>query len=157
MSNYQTEDFPAHEIKRTIGSAYSNRQNFGTKYYEDEDKVNQIKQSFRRGVSKKEIKYQLEEERLEVDNIEGVLDRIEEENAKQKFWTKSDKGAVKIMPLEFKRFLEDNGFYKFNPEGTSLSRHVCSRKSSLLYYLLSMYSLSKIPRTQATFTIATAQ
>lgn len=118
MSNYQTEDFPAHEIKRTIGSAYSNRQNFGTKYYEDEDKVNQIKQSFRRGVSKKEIKYQLEEERLEIDNIEGVLDRIEEENAKQKFWTKSDKGAIKIMPLEFKRFLEDNGFYKFNPEGS---------------------------------------
>ena len=30
------------EIKRTIDSAYAQKHNFGTKYYEDEDKVNNL-------------------------------------------------------------------------------------------------------------------
>jgi len=118
MSNFATKDFPDYEIKRTIESAYAQKQNFGTKYYEDEDKVNQIKNKFRRGVSKKEIKYQLEEEKFDVDNVDSVLERIEDENAKQKFWTKSDKGVIKIVHIAFKQFLEENGFYKFNPQGS---------------------------------------
>lgn len=31
---------------------------------------------------------------------------------------KTDKGVVKIIHVLFKQFLEDNGFYKFNPEGS---------------------------------------
>ncbi len=118
MSNFATKDFPDYEIKRTIDSAYAQKQNFGTKYYEDEDKVNQIKNKFRRGVSKKEIKYQLEEEKFDVDNVDSVLERIEDENAKQKFWTKSEKGVIKIIHIAFKQFLEEHGFYKFNPQGS---------------------------------------
>ena len=118
MSSFATKDFPDYEIKRTIESAYAQKQNFGTKYYEDEDKVNQIKNKFRRGVSKKEIKYQLEEEKFDVDNVDSVLERIEDENAKQKFWTKSEKGVIKIVHIAFKQFLEENGFYKFNPQGS---------------------------------------
>jgi hypothetical protein len=45
------------------------------------------------------------------------LARIEEENAKMTFWTKNDKGIIKIIHVLFKQFLEDNGFYKFCPEG----------------------------------------
>jgi len=118
MSSFATKDFPDYEIKRTIESAYAQKQNFGTKYYEDEDKVNQIKNKFRRGVSKKEIKYQLEEEKFDVDNVDSVLERIEDENAKQKFWTKSEKGVIKIIHIAFKQFLEEHGFYKFNPQGS---------------------------------------
>ena len=118
MSSFATKDFPDYEIKRTIDSAYAQKQNFGTKYYEDEDKVNQIKNKFRRGVSKKEIKYQLEEEKFDVDNVDSVLERIEDENAKQKFWTKSEKGVIKIIHIAFKQFLEEHGFYKFNPQGS---------------------------------------
>ena len=108
MSSFATKDFTDYEIKRTIESAYAQKQNFGTKYYEDEDKVNQIKNKFRRGVSKKEIKYQLEEEKFDVDNVDSVLERIEDENAKQKFWTKSDKGVIKIIHIAFKQFLEEH-------------------------------------------------
>jgi len=118
MGNYATESFPSDEIIRTISSAYSHKQNFGTKYYEDEDKVNHIKQKFRQGVSKKELKEQLEKEDILVDDLEGVLLRIEDENAKQKFWTKSEKGVIRIIHIDFKKFLEENGFYKFNPEGS---------------------------------------
>ena len=118
MSNYASESFPASEIQRTIDSAYAQKQNFGTKYYEDEDKVNQIKQKLRRGVSKKEVKHQLEEDNVEVENIERVIDRIEGEDTTQKFWVKSEKGVIKIIHIVFKQFLEEHGFYKFNPEGS---------------------------------------
>ena len=118
MSNYSSEDFPDSEIKRTIDSAYSQKQNFGTKYYEDEEKVGQVKQKIRRGLSKKEIKIQLEETNIDVDNIDHVLDRLEDEQSNYKFWTKNDKGVIKIVHILFKQFLEDNGFYKFNPQGS---------------------------------------
>ena len=34
------------------------------------------------------------------------------------FWTKNDKGVIKIEHIHFKQFLEDSGFYKFCPEGS---------------------------------------
>ena len=118
MSNYASESFPSSEIQRTIDSAYAQKQNFGTKYYEDEDKVNQIKQKMRRGVSKKEIKCQLLEDKVEVDNLDFMLDKMEGDNDQHKFWSKSEKGVIKIIHLSFKEFLEEHGFYKFNPEGS---------------------------------------
>lgn len=118
MGQYATNDFPLSEIKQTIDSAYSNTQNFNTKYYEDEDKVNQIKTKLRRGVSKKEIRYQLEESNLDSGTIDSVINRIEEENSHQTFWEKNEKGVIKIVHVLFKQFLEDNGFYKFCPEGS---------------------------------------
>jgi hypothetical protein len=117
LNQYSTEDFSAREIATTIDSAYKNTANFGTKYYEDEERVNQIKAKLRRGVSKKEIRYQLQDSNLDSEVIESVLNKVEEENAKQTFWTKNDKGVIKIIHILFKQFLEDNGFYKYCPEG----------------------------------------
>ena len=119
MSNFDSEDFTQEEIKRTIHSAYAQVQNFGSKYYEDEEIVKDVKQKLRKGVAKSEIKNQLEEQ-TEVDDVilDNVIRRLEEEQDEQKFWTKSDKGVIKIIHISFKKFLEDNGFYKFNPEGS---------------------------------------
>lgn len=118
LSQYATADFTESEIVRTIDSAYHNTRNFGTKYYEDEERVNQVKAKIRRGVSKKEVRSQLLESDLDGDVVDAVLNRIEDENTKLTFWTKNDKGAVKIVHILFKQFLEDNGFYKFCPEGS---------------------------------------
>jgi len=117
LNNYATQDFPESEIQRTIDSAYEHTQNFGTKYYEDEDRVNTIRTKMKRGVSKKEIRYQLEESALDSDTIDAVLNRVEEENSMQTFWEKNEKGTIKIVHILFKQFLEDNGFYKYCPEG----------------------------------------
>lgn len=118
LSNYATTDFPPSEIKRTIDSAYANTDNFGKKCYEDEDRINSIRMKLKRGVSKKEIRIQMQDSNLDSDTIESVLAKIEEENSKQIFWSKNDKGAIKIIHLLFKQFLEDNGFYKYCPEGS---------------------------------------
>ena len=118
LNNYATQDFNLSEIQRTIDSAYSHSQNFGTKYYEDEERLNTIKSKLRRGVTKKEIRSQLEETSLDDKTIEAVLNKVEEENKLKQFWTKNDKGVIKIVHILFKHFLEDNGFYKYCPEGS---------------------------------------
>ena len=117
LNNYVSSDFPISEIQRTIDSAYQNTSNFGTKYYEDEEKINTIKAKLRRGVSKKEIRIQLQDSQLDTDTIEAVLTKVEEENSKKTFWDKSEKGVIRIVHILFKQFLEDNGFYKYCPEG----------------------------------------
>ena len=118
MNNYATNDFNINEIQRTIESAYSHTQNFGTKYYEDEEVVNSIKAKLRRGVTKKEIKRNLEETSVDESTIDAVLSRAEEENSITQFWSKNEKGVIKIVHILFKHFLEDNGFYKYCPEGS---------------------------------------
>ena len=118
MSNFDSKDFNRNEILRTINSAYANTHNHGTKYYEDEDKVNLIKQQLRRGVNKTEIKCHIQSEKIDDESIEEVIDKLEEEQTENKFWEKSQKGKIKIIHFYFKNFLEDNGFYKFNPQGS---------------------------------------
>ena len=118
LNNYATKGFNESEISRTIDSAYQNTQNFGTKYYEDEEQVNNIKAKFRRGVTKKEIRQELEESEMDGAVIESVLTRVLDENSLKQFWTKNDKGTIKIVHILFKHFLEDNGFYKYCPEGS---------------------------------------
>jgi hypothetical protein len=118
LGQYASEDFSMGEIQRTIDSAYQNTQNFGTKYYEDEERVNQVRAKLRRGVSKKEIREQLQDSNLDSETIDSVLNKVEEDNAKQIFWSKNDKGMIKIIHILFKQFLEDNGFYKYCPEGS---------------------------------------
>jgi hypothetical protein len=117
LNQYATEDFPLKEIAITIDSAYKNTSNFGTKYYEDEERINQIRGKLRRGVSKKEIRFQLQDQNLDSDTIDAVLNKVEEENAKQTFWDKNDRGVIKVVHVLFKKFLEDSGFYKYCPEG----------------------------------------
>ena len=118
LGQFSTKDFPTREIERTIDSAYSNTANFGTKIYMDEDRVNSVKAKLRRGVSKKEIRTQLEESNLDSKIIDSVLNKAEESNNNQTFWVKNDKGTIKIVHVLFKEYLEDNGFYKFCPEGS---------------------------------------
>lgn len=117
LNTYATQDFPLSEISRTIDSAYSHTANHGSKYYEDEERLNAIKAKLRRGVPKDEIRAQLRDSQIDNDTIDSVLTKVEEENAKQTFWTKNDKGQVRIVHILFKQFLEDNGFYKYCPEG----------------------------------------
>ena len=117
MNQYSSEDFTTREISNTIDSAYKHTGNFGTKYYEDEERINQIRAKLRRGVSKKEIRFQLQDSNLDSDTIESVLNKVEEENAKQTFWDRNEKGVIRVVHIQFKQFLEDNGFYKYCPEG----------------------------------------
>lgn len=117
LNQFASEDFSLREIGTTIDSAYRHTANFGTKYYEDEERINTIKAKLRRGVSKKEIRIQLQDSNLDSETIDSVLNKVEEENAMQTFWDRNDRGVIKVVHVQFKQFLEDNGFYKYCPEG----------------------------------------
>jgi hypothetical protein len=78
-----------------------------------------VKAKLRRGVPKKEIRSQLEDLPIEGGVIDSVIDAIEEEQASQTFWEKrGEKGTIKIVHILFKDFLEENGFFKYCPEGS---------------------------------------
>ena len=117
LNQFASDDFSLREIGTTIDSAYRHTVNFGTKYYEDEERINTIKAKLRRGVSKKEIRIQLQDSNLDSETIDSVLNKVEEENAMQTFWDRNDRGVIKVVHVQFKQFLEDNGFYKYCPEG----------------------------------------
>ena len=117
LNQFASDDFSLREIGTTIDSAYRHTANFGTKYYEDEERINTIKAKLRRGVSKKEIRIQLQDSNLDSETIDSVLNKVEEENAMQTFWDRNDRGVIKVVHVQFKQFLEDNGFYKYCPEG----------------------------------------
>ena len=152
LGGFETTTFKRSEIKRTIDSAYAQLQNFGTKYYEDDEKVNMIKHKLKRGVSKKELRTQLTE--LDPNLVENVINRLEEEQSNHQFWTKNEKGVIKIVHISFKNFLEENGFYKFCPEGSknyvfvkvtnNLIDHTSEKeiKDYILNYLLEIDDIS---------------
>ena len=100
LNSYANETFSLAEISRTIDSAYANTQNFGTKYYEDDEQVNNIKAKLRRGVTKKEIRHELEESNIDGDVIEAVLTRVTEENSAQSsFGQRARRVLIKIVHI----------------------------------------------------------
>ena len=154
LNQYADKSFPSSEIKITIDSAYSKTQNFGTKVYEDTDKMNMIRSKIRRGVPRKEVRSEIVDEGIDPKTVEAVLGKIEDEAESQKFWTKTDRGVVKIVHFLFKLFLEDNGFYKYCPEGgnnyvfvrvtNNLIDHASEKeiKDFILNYLMNLDDIS---------------
>ena len=118
LSNYQEKSFPESEIRQTVDSAYSHVQNFGTKYYEDADKLDSLRSDMRGGSSKKDIRQRLSGMNIDSSMAIQIVDKLDKEVSGNKFWTKTDKGTVKIIHISFKRYLESNGFYKYSPEGS---------------------------------------
>jgi len=116
-NNYATISFPAREIETTISSAYSKTNLFNTKYYENTEIIDNVKQRLKRGEPKSEVKKDLQNTEIPDTTIDAVIKKAEE-GKDEEFWSKSEKGVIKIVPLYFKRFLEDNGFYKYAPEGS---------------------------------------
>jgi len=116
-NNYATISFPAREIETTISSAYSKTNLFNTKYYENTEIIDNVKQRLKRGEPKSEVKKDLQNTEIPETTIDAVIKKAEE-GKDEEFWSKSEKGVIKIVPLYFKRFLEDNGFYKYAPEGS---------------------------------------
>jgi len=114
--SYMSSDFKQMEIIRLVDSAYSNTQNFGTKYYEDREKVENIKNQIKAGVPKKAIRGQLDKEGVDPEAVESIIQDIAQDE--DIFWKKTEKGSIKMFHIGFKKFLEDNGFYKYFPHGS---------------------------------------
>lgn len=106
------KDYTQREAINSIKSAYK-RRSFGSKYFEDYDKQKQIKTDLNKGKKKVLKKYAIDEDTYE---------QIKDELTVKDFWyyEEDNKGKIKIKidPLNYKLFLESNGFKKFFPEGS---------------------------------------
>lgn len=110
---FEQKDFSRNEIERTIRSAYSKgKANFGMKYFEDIEKLNDIKKSIKTGTSEKEIltKYP----GIDINVLNDITETINQQN----FWRYNKKGNVILDNLLYKNWLESNGFYKYYPENS---------------------------------------
>lgn len=110
---FEQKDFSRNEIERTIRSAYSKgKANFGMKYFEDSEKLNDIKKSIKTGTTEKEIlnKYP----GIDINTINDITETINQQN----FWRFNKKGSVILDNLLYKNWLESNGFYKYYPENS---------------------------------------
>lgn len=121
VSKYQTKGFDREEIITTINSAYSNVAEFNTEAFENTDKMNKLRREVKAGASIKEIKEKLVDEGVPERIATKVVDQVSKRAMEDVyvFWSKNDKGAVSLVHHLFKEFLEDNGFYKYYPEGSS--------------------------------------
>ena len=79
LGQFADNGFTINEVNQTIDSAYKDASKFGTKYYEDEERINQVKAKLRRGVPKREVISQLQDSNLDSATIDAVISRVEEE------------------------------------------------------------------------------
>jgi hypothetical protein len=115
---YQHDGFDHKEIMQIVTSAYSHADEHNTRFFEDVEKYDEVRARFQNGVPKKDLRLDLRESGVDDETIDAVLAEVEKDLSVPRFWTISERGAVSLLHLEFKEFLEDHGFYKYSPEGT---------------------------------------
>ena len=115
---FQHDGFPLSEILSTVNSAYNKTEEHGIEFFEDVEKYTEVRDKFKEGIPKKELRLDLRESGVDDETIDAVLTEVEKDLAIPKFWTISEKGVINLLHYEFKEFLEDNGYYKYSPEGS---------------------------------------
>jgi hypothetical protein len=116
LQDFAHEGFEVDEIDRILASAYSKSDKHGTKYFEDKATRQFIEQQLIAGESKSIIKAELVD-RLGDLEAERAIETVKKASPWLEFWTKDDKGKVRIVNHKFKGWLEHNGFRKLYPEG----------------------------------------
>lgn len=110
LDSYDTDGDMSREIVNIIESSYKNTSAFNTKFYEDIDKTIAIQNEIKQGVPIEQVadKY----------GSDVVNDFSTQSDECDEFWTKSSKGKIELVPHLFRVFLQENGFYKYYPEGS---------------------------------------
>jgi hypothetical protein len=101
---YEQKDFRAYEILRTVDSAYSKRELFGTQQFQDNKKRDFIT-SFSRGKSIDEVKKKFKE--VSSDVIEQIVDSSKD----IQFWEDND-GKIRVVHNYYRDYLHNLGFNK---------------------------------------------
>lgn len=114
LAEYAQSDFTTREIDAVVDSAYKDSSKHATKFFEDEDRIRDVRAKIKSGASKKEVRAKLREHNVSDNVIDDIIKDAEDDLFV--FWSKNDKGAVSIIHHLFKKFLEDNGFFKYCPD-----------------------------------------
>ncbi|MCR9064738.1 MAG: primase C-terminal domain-containing protein [Cytophagales bacterium] len=111
FSEFISSDFPKSEVETILRSAYSKKEKFGTKFFEDYGTKNSIKKDIINGKPLKEIKAKYND----VKNVEKAIDSIKDTINEDEFWTINDKGKCNLVHHKFKNYLQSNKIFKYYP------------------------------------------
>lgn len=122
LRGYNQKGFEQSEIDGLTDSAYSNSTEFNTKYFENNKVKDFVSKQIRIGVNKEEIKKHLVNSAgLNDDAALEAITKIEEDTSVNQFWSFNKNGSVSVVGVKFKFWLEQNGFFRFYPEGSDSS------------------------------------
>jgi len=107
--SYVSNDFNEREITSLVDSAYKNTGNFGTKSFEDKEKINSIKRMVFVGSTNEQIKTKLGGG----DELDVEIEKIKEDVDSNIFWDVDDKGKIHISFYRFDRYLKSKGISKY--------------------------------------------
>ena len=109
LNNVIYGNFSDDEATNVFKNAYNRmRSSAGTKYFEDIDKINEIRFA---------LKSKTKEEVIQQHSVTpDVISDIEGTHDENQFWAVNSKGTVVIIPIFFKTFLERRGYFKYYPE-----------------------------------------
>lgn len=128
LNNVVIGNFSETEAKNAIKSSYKKR-DFGSKYFENFTKINSIKNDLNKGKKAVIEKYKINEE---VYNEIVIAEEI------KNFWYINEKGKISISNIDYKRFLERNGFKKHYPNG--------AEKHQFVYIESNKVEISSVPK-----------
>lgn len=116
LLSYQSDGFTQREIENVTRSAYSYTSEHGTKFFEDNYTRDKLEKSIRSGNDMKRIKSEFKE----VKNLDDVIEKVKKHLNVTEFWEYTKSGKVTLSHHKYKRFLEQNGFYKIFPSGADM-------------------------------------
>jgi len=106
------DPFTRDEIENVVNMAYKRGSSqFGMKFFEDGEKIKEVRSLIKSGKTIDEVIKKMPG--VDEDALNNINDNISINN----FWTIT-KNGVEINHLEYKYWLQANGFYKYYPEGS---------------------------------------
>lgn len=110
-----SSDFTEKEINAILKSAYKNKANFCTKFFDDTFTKEKIERKIKSGESIRTISQSFEN--YTEEEITSAIDGIKNNLAVTEFWTYDQNNSIKLQPNRYKEYLEQAGFCKLFPNG----------------------------------------
>jgi hypothetical protein len=117
LFRYEQSDFKQREIQLLIDSAYKYSNEFGTKSFEDNKKVNEVKNLALAG---EDFNTALQKfKTIDAASLEKEFELHKGNLKTDEFWYYTEKEVIKLATYRFMQYLEHNNIYKFYPDENS--------------------------------------
>lgn len=128
--NYVQKDFTQDEILKIIKSAYKKTGQFGTKFFEDENKRKRLTNMVVSNRKSKEIYDSFKD--IEKEKIDQELENIKENEDLDKFWEVDKRGNIIVNHYRFKLYLQSLNYFKFYPSGNKKTAVFISKDDNFI-------------------------
>jgi hypothetical protein len=113
LNTFAEPDFKETEISKIIDSAYRKTANFGTKFFEDQERKKKFSNMVVSGKSHKDIEESFKD--IPKEKIKNEVEAVKKNIDISKFWDYNKKGDIEIKPYRLKIYLENLNYFKFYP------------------------------------------